>query len=215
MGKRMTGWWVTLAMGCGMASLAHAQTEPVALGEGAAGASIAATEPARAVLGEPTSPDTATPSTSDLARPGLLARWRKQLNRYTPRMAMDASTFSLGESLDTQTDGPLRFRPSGPALASKPDTRSLKSASDYADLRQMLRSRTLQWQPFSVGGWKFGASVGPVRTMTSLAGVDPSLYTVMPMASYQMQQMEWRVGMVPASEQTQTTLVVRLKLKAF
>jgi hypothetical protein len=154
----------------------------------------------------------------DTAGPGLLGRWRQQLNRFAPRVhvAADVSAFSLGDGVDTRGMGPSRFQPPPPALGAKPGAWSLKPASDFADLRHMLRSRTLQWQPLSVGHWQVGAAIGPVRALSSQRHPEPGAYALMPMVSYQPNpRTEWRMGVLPATAAGEPTFVVKLRLKAF
>ncbi|MES2889545.1 MAG: hypothetical protein V4739_16250 [Pseudomonadota bacterium] len=211
MGKRAVGWGMWAVSGCLWAG-AHAQAVPSAAApsEPIAAAGDVAPEAAD----QPH--DTADVDPLSAQRESLLARWRRQVDRHSPRLVSDASSFSLGEREPAPVDGPLRFRTAGPAPLPKADAWSLKSASDYADLRQMLRSRTLQWQPMSLGRWKFGAAVGPVRSLGSqLVPAEKTELAVMPMASYQMRRHEWRVGVVPATNDTPSTLVVRLRVRAF
>lgn len=209
MGKRVA-WW-----GMGAASLllwagAQAQEGP-APGEAVALATEGSQE---ASLGQAAA--SAEVDEAGVQRDSLLARWRRQVDRHTPRLVASASSFSLGEREPASVDGPLRFRTGDTPRAAKADSWSLKSASDYTDLRQMLRARTVQWQPLSLGQWKLGAAVGPVRSLGSqVVPADKTELAVMPMATYQMRQYEWRVGVVPATNDTASTLVVRLKLRAF
>lgn len=166
---------------------------------------------AESEIWQPASPAQASTATADSNAPGPLPQWRKQLNRYTPRLVADASTWSLEDRLDpVQPEGPLRFQAAS-GLPQAAPTWSLTASTDYADLRKMVRGRVLQWQPLSAGDWKLGVAVGPARVLS--LGQEPA-YVLMPTASYQTIRQEWRLGVVASSVQG-PTVVLRLKMKAF
>lgn len=91
---------------------------------------------------------------------------------------------------------------------------SLMAGSYYNSVRRTTTYGMVNWQPWSMGAFKVGLSLGVMDGYPAVArGGD--FFVAVPMATYEGKQFGVNVGLIPSTGRVDGALIVQLKMRVF
>lgn len=91
---------------------------------------------------------------------------------------------------------------------------SVMGGSYYNSIRRTTTYATVNWQPYHVGEFKIGASVGVMDGYPSIAR-GGTFFVAVPMATYEGKRFGFNVGIIPSTGNVDGAIILQLKVRAF
>jgi hypothetical protein len=91
---------------------------------------------------------------------------------------------------------------------------SVMAGSYYNSIRRTTTYATANWQPYRLGDFKVGASIGVMDGYPAIAR-GGTFFVAVPMATYEGQRFGFNVGVIPSTKNVDGAIILQLKVRAF
>jgi hypothetical protein len=91
---------------------------------------------------------------------------------------------------------------------------SVMAGTYYNSVRHTTTYAAVTWQPYALGSWKFGASVGVMDGYPAISG-GGTFFAAVPMATYEGKRFGVNLGVIPSTGKVDGALIVQFKVRAY
>lgn len=91
---------------------------------------------------------------------------------------------------------------------------SVMAGSYYNSIRRTTTYATANWQPWRIGDFKIGASVGVMDGYPAISR-GGTFFVAVPMATYEGKRLGFNLGVIPSTKNVDGALIFQIKVRAF